>query len=335
MSVHNNTRAGNQDDVRPRIPRVAIVGAGFVGSTTAYALLLSRTPAEIVLIDRDRRKAEGHVQDLRDAEVFTHTTRVAAGRFDDCCGADLIIIATGVSQSGRTSRLDSMHETAEILKGLISDVVRYNPNGILLIASNPVDVMTYAAWKWSGLPPSRVIGSGTSLDTSRFRRRLAERFGVAYDNVHAYVIGEHGESQVAVISSARIAGMPLENFCRELEIPYDESTLRQIAHDTRAGGGEIIRAKGATYFGIGMALARIASAILRNEHAVLTVSSLAPPSMGLGDVFLSLPAILTREGVSRVVSIPLSDSERKELEHSAETLKSYITALNAAELAHA
>ena len=333
MSVFDVSQFNDQKLARTRIPRVAIVGTGFVGSTTAYALLLSRTPAEIVLIDRDERRADGHVQDLRDAEVFSHTTRVVTGQFDDCCSADVIIITAGASQSGRRSRLENLNETAAILKGLVRDVARSNPHGILLIASNPVDVLTYAAWKWSGLPPNRVIGSGTSLDTSRFRRRLAEHYGVASDNVHAYVIGEHGESQVPVTSSARIAGMSLENFCRELGLPHDEDMLRKIANDTRAAGLEIIRAKGATYYGIGTALARIVGAILRDEHAVLTVSSLAPDSMGLGEVSLSLPTIITRDGVARVVSIPLSAAERQALEASADTLKQHIAALKTSEAA--
>ena len=333
MSVLDVSQFNDQKLARTRIPRVAIVGTGFVGSTTAYALLLSRTPAEIVLIDRDERRADGHVQDLRDAEVFSHTTRVVTGQFDDCCSADVIIITAGASQSGRRSRLENLNETAAILKGLVRDVARSNPHGILLIASNPVDVLTYAAWKWSGLPPGRVIGSGTSLDTSRFRRRLAEHYGVASDNVHAYVIGEHGESQVPVTSSARIAGMSLENFCRELGLPHDEDMLRKIANDTRAAGLEIIRAKGATYYGIGTALARIVGAILRDEHAVLTVSSLAPDSMGLGEVSLSLPTIITRDGVARVVSIPLSAAERQALEASADTLKQHIAALKTSEAA--
>jgi L-lactate dehydrogenase len=331
MSVLDVSQFNDQKLARARIPRVAIVGTGFVGSTTAYALLLSRTPAEIVLIDRDERRADGHVQDLRDAEVFSHTTRVVTGRFDDCCSADVIIITAGASQSGRRSRLENLNETAAIVKGLVLDVARSNPHGILLIASNPVDVLTYAAWKWSGLPPGRVIGSGTSLDTSRFRRRLAEHYGVASDNVHAYVIGEHGESQVALISSARIAGVPLESFCRELNLPYDRDGLRQIATDTQAAGLEIIRAKGATYYGIGTALARIADAILRDEHAVLTVSSLAPASMELGEVSLSLPTIIARDGVARVVSIPLDAAERQALEASAETLKHYIATLETSE----
>src|SRR3984885_2187274 len=333
MTVPGNLGSHDQNHQQPRIPRVAIVGTGFVGSTTAYALLLSRIPAEIVLIDRDQRRADGHVQDLRDAEVFTHTTKVVAGQLADCCSADVVIITFGASQAGRASRLDNLHETAALLKGLVSNVAHSNPHGILLIASNPVDVLTYAAWKWSGLPSSRVIGSGTSLDTSRLRRRLAEHYGVASGNVHAYVIGEHGESQVAVMSSARIAGVPLESFCGELGLPYDAGALKKIADETRAKGMEIIRAKGATYYGIGAALARIACAVLRDEHAGLTVSTLAPVSMGFGEVSLSLPAVISRDGVARVLSVPLSETEREALEASAETLKHHIAALKTSETA--
>jgi L-lactate dehydrogenase len=318
-----------QDRKRIRLPRVAIVGAGFVGSTTAYALLISGTAAEIVLIDQDRRRAEGHVQDLRDAELFSHNTRILAGDLADCCSADLTIITAGVSQTDSKSRLDGLRETAAILKSLVQDISSHNPQGILLVASNPVDVLTYAAWKWSGLPASRVIGSGTTLDTSRFRRRLAERYGVASDNVHAYIIGEHGDSQVPVISSARIAGVPLEDFCGELG--DEERVLKTIADATRAAGREIIEAKGATYYGIGAALVRIVRAILRDEQAVLTVSSLVPQSLGLGEVFFSLPAIVNRDGVARVLSIPLNPSEQEALEASAEAVKQHIAALDSSQ----
>jgi L-lactate dehydrogenase len=327
---HDNP-PNSRREKRSRVPRVAVVGAGVVGSTTAYALLLSGTASEIVLIDRDKRRAEGHAQDLRDAEVFSHTTQVVVGELGDCCSAEVIILtAADTGQSGTKSRLEGLQETAAILKGLVLDVARHNPRGILLIASNPVDVMTYAAWKWSGLPAGRVIGSGTSLDTSRFRRRLAERYGVSPENVHAYVIGEHGDSQVPVISSARVAGMPLRGFCRELALPYEyeEDALHKIAAETRAAGFEIIAAKGATYFGIGAALARIVSAILRDEHAVLAVSSLVPESMGLGEVTLSLPSIINRDGIARVLSIPLDEVEKQALHRSANIVKQYIATLD-------
>src|SRR5215470_14132094 len=210
------------------MPRVAIVGAGFVGSTTAYALLMSGTPAEIVLVDRDRRRAEGHANDLRDAEGSTCSARITVGDFCDCCSADVTIITTGVSQAGLKSRLDGLKETAAIVKGLVQDVAPHNPHGILLIGSNPVDVLTYAAWKWSELPPTRVVGAGTALDTSRLRRRLAARYGIASDHVHACVIGEHGDSQMPVLSSPRVAGVSLDEFCHQLDLPREDNALEKL-----------------------------------------------------------------------------------------------------------
>jgi L-lactate dehydrogenase len=310
------------------VDRVAIVGTGFVGSTTAFALLLSGTVPDIVLIDKDEKRAEGNAQDLKDAELFSHTTRVRSGDFADCATADVIIITAGAHQSlDMKSRLDDLKVSAGILREIVEEISRHNPTGIVLVASNPVDVLTYATLKWSGLPASRVMGSGTTLDTSRFRRRIAERLGVAPDNVHAYIVGEHGESQVPVVSSARIAGIPLEGYCQEVGLPYAPTDLMTIANETRRAGFEILRAKGATYYGIAAALVRIVGAILRDEHAVLTVSSLAPPSMALGEVCLSLPAIIDRSGVARILPTSLNDSEQQALLKSAEVLKQYIATL--------
>jgi L-lactate dehydrogenase len=317
-----------QERTKIRLPRIAVVGSGFVGSTTAYALLLSGIAAEIVLIGRDRHRTEGHVHDLLDAAVFSHRTRIFAGVLEDCCSAEITIVTAGASQAGARSRLDGMRETAEIIRSLVRDVFRMNPHGILLIASNPVDVMTWAAWKWSGLPPNRVIGSGTSLDTARFRRRLAERYGISSDNVHAYIIGEHGDSQFPVLSSAQIAGVSLDAFCRQRGLECDEKELGEIARETRTAGTTIIRAKGATYYGIAAALVRIVRAILRDEHRVFTVSSLAPESLHLGSVALSLPTIISRDGIDRVLSIPLNPSEERALLKSAETLKQFIRGLH-------
>jgi len=328
-AIHDDS--GRRREGRSRIPRIAIVGAGFVGSTTAYASLMSGMAAEIVLIDRDRRRADGHVQDLRDAAVFSHGARVFAGGFGERWSADIIIFSTGVSQSSMKSRADGLKETAAILKGLVPDVAQHNPHGILLIASNPVDVLTYAAWRWSGLSARQVIGSGTALDTARFRQRLAGRYGVASDNVHACIIGEHGDSQVPVLSSARVAGAPLDGFSQQLGLPYEENVLRNIADETRTAGLEIIRAKGATYYGIAAALVRIVRAIVRDENAVLTVSSLVPKSMELGEVSLSLPSIINRDGIARVLSIPLSLSERRAIRASAEILKGHIAQLGFSE----
>jgi L-lactate dehydrogenase len=314
--------------LEPRVPRIAIVGAGFVGSTTAYALMMSGVAAEIVLIGRDSRRAEGHVNDLRDAEVFSPTTRIRVGDCSDCCSADVTIITAGVSQSGQRSRMEGLRDTGAILYSLVNDVCLQNPRGILLIASNPVDALTYAAWKWSALPAGRVMGSGTSLDTSRFRRRLAEHYGIASANVHAYVIGEHGDSPIPVASSARVAGFPLAEFSRELRLAHEESSLTRIASETRTAGADIIEAKGATYYGIGAALVRIIRAILRDERAILTVSSRVPESMQLGEVSLSLPSIVDRHGIARVLPVALNSAERRALETSADVVRGHIASLS-------
>lgn len=313
-----------------RVHRIAIVGAGLVGSTTAYALMMSGIAAEIVLIDRDSHRAEGHVNDLRDAEVFSYTTRIFSGDFSDCCSADVTIITAGVSQSGQRSRMEGLRDTGAIVHGLVNDVCLQNPRGILLIASNPVDVLTYAAWKWSALPAGRVIGSGTALDTSRFRRRLAKHYEVASANVHAYVIGEHGDSQIPVLSSARVAGFPLADLSKELRLPYEETSFTRIASETRTAGNDIIEAKGATYYGIGAALVRITRAILRDERAILTVSTRVPESMQLGEVSLSLPSIVDRHGIARVLPVALNSSEWRALEASAEVVRRNIASLSQA-----
>jgi L-lactate dehydrogenase len=315
--------------VASRPARVAIVGAGLIGATTAYSLLLSGVAAEIVLIGRDQSRVEGHVHDLRDAALYSHPTRIVAGDFSDCATADVILIAVGAPQnSAPESRLDDLPISASMIKEVMSQIVRHAPTGVVVVASNPVDVLTYAAWKWSGLPASRVLGSGTSLDSSRFRRRLGERYGIASEDVHAYVIGEHGESQVALLSSARIAGTPLLEFCPERFIPCDEQALRKIADSARTGGQEIARAKGATNYGISAALTRISTAILRDEQAVLTVSTVVPERLGFGQVSLSVPAIIGREGVRRIVPIRPSDEERLALRRSADLLRRHIARLD-------
>ena len=317
-----------EPSVESTIPRIAIVGAGLVGSTTAYALMISGMAAEIVLIDRDLRRAQGQVSDLRDAEVFSHSTRIFAGDLSDCCSADVTLITAGVSQGGQKSRSEGLQDTGAILHCLVSEVCLQNPRCILVVASNPVDVMTYAVWKWSGLPANRVIGSGTALDTYRLRRRLAEGYGVSSANLHAYVIGEHGDSQLPAFSSARIAGFPLEEFCEQLGLPQDQDVFQKIANETRNAGSEIVGAKGATYYGIGAALVRIIRAILQDEHGILAVSSRVPESLGLGDVSLSLPSVVGRNGIVRVLSVPLNSWERKALEASAEVIKQGIAILS-------
>jgi L-lactate dehydrogenase len=312
-----------------RVPSVAIVGPGLVGATTAFGLLTSGAAGEIVLIGRDRDRVEGHVKDLRDAALYSHPTRIVAGDFADCATADVIFVTVGVSQQrvGK-SRLDDLGSSAAMVREVMTEISRQAPTGVVVVASNPVDVLTYAAWKWSGLPANRVIGSGTTLDSSRFRRRLGERYGIATEDVHAYVVGEHGDSQVPLLSSARISGTPLPEFCDEPHPPRCEEALRQIADSARHGGMDIVRAKGASNYGISAVLTRIATAILRDEHAVLTVSTVVPEAMDLGQVSLSVPAIIGREGVHGLLPLRLSDEEHRALKRSAHILKRHIATLD-------
>jgi L-lactate dehydrogenase len=326
LTEHPRSLAERVNTPRPNRPtRIAIVGTGMVGATAAHGILLSGLAAELILINRDKKRAQAHADDLRDSQVFSHASRIVAGDLSECWDADIVLVTAGVSQSSQnTSRLDNLKESASILRNIIPAIASQNASAIFVIATNPVDVLTYAAWKWSGLPASRVLGSGTILDTSRLRRRLGECYGVAPANVHAYVIGEHGDSQVPLLSSAQLAGVPLTQFCAQQGLPYNENMLKKIADKARTGGLDILRGKGATYYGIGTALARIVRSILSDEHAVMTVSSLVPASTGLGEVCLSLPTILGRSGISRVVSPPLSAHEQDALECSAELLKRHI-----------
>lgn len=311
-----------------RIPSVAIVGPGLVGTTTAYALLMSGMVREIVLIGRNRDRVEADVEDLRDAALYSHPTRIVAGDFDDCASADVIIITVGVTQQRDVrSRLDDLKSSAAMVKDVTVEIARRTPTGVVVIASNPVDVLTYAAWKWLGLPVGRVIGSGTTLDSSRFRRRLGEHYGIATASIHGYVVGEHGDSQVALLSSARIGGASLLELCHEPCPQYDEE-LRRIADIARRGGQDIAQAKGATSYGIGAALTRIATAILRDEHAVLTVSTVVPERMDLGEGSLSVLAIIGRQGVQRVLPLRLSTEEDRALRRSAHILRRHIATLN-------
>ncbi|MBZ5570551.1 MAG: L-lactate dehydrogenase [Acidobacteriia bacterium] len=314
-------------DARPHPTRVAIVGVGNVGATFAYALLLSGLAAEIVLIDANRAKAEGEAMDLNHAVPFSHPTRVWAGDFPDCAGAVVTVLAAGTGQRPGETRLDLVKRNAEIWKQIVPRITRSNPDGILLIATNPVDVLTYAAWKLSGFPSQRVIGSGTILDTARFRYLLSEYFGVDARSVHAFIIGEHGDSEVPVWSSANIAGMRLREFCQAQNIPYDQHALDDIFLQTRDAAYRIIERKGATYYAVAAGLMRIAQAILRNQNTVLSVSSLIRDFHGLNDVCFSLPTVVDRGGVERVLRLDLDESEMGRLRHSGEVLQKTIRAM--------
>ena len=314
--------------VQPSPTRVAIVGVGNVGATFAYSLLLSGLAAEIVLIDLNRSRAEGEAMDLSHAVPFAHACRIWAGDYADCAGAIVTVIAAGANQKPGESRLDLVKRNSAIFQETVPQVTRHNPNGILLIATNPVDVLTYVTWRLSGLPHRRVIGSGTTLDTARFRYLLSQRFGVDARSVHAHIVGEHGDSEVPVWSLANIAGMRLPDYCDANTSVYDQEEMDDLFRQTRDAAYQIIERKGATYYAVAAGLMRIVEAIVRDQSTVLSVSSLLEDYLGVTDVCLSLPTVVNRAGVERVLRLKLSHQETDSLRRSAEILKNTIASLN-------
>jgi L-lactate dehydrogenase len=307
--------------------KIAIIGVGNVGATFAYALLGSGLVSEIVLIDNNKKRAEGEAIDLNHAVPLTHSTRIWAGDYADCAGAAITVITAGTAQKPGETRLDLVQRNYSIFQAIIPQIVKYNPEGILLIAANPLDILSYAALKLSGLPANRVIGSGTILDTARFRYLLSQHAGVDPRSVHAYIIGEHGDSEVPVWSLANIAGMPLVEYCKMNCDKFDQEEYDHIFEQTRDAAYRIIELKGATFYGIGMGLVRICEAILRGQNTVLSVSTLIQDYYGINDVYLSLPCVIDREGVSKFLHLPLNDSEIVGLQKSAAVLKETIHSL--------
>ena len=309
--------------------KVAIVGVGLVGSTFAYSLLLSGLASEIVLIDVNHERAEGEAMDLNHAVPFAHPTKICAGEYSDCEGAAITVIAAGVGQKPGESRLDLVRRNVAIFSKIVPEVARANPEGIIVVATNPVDVLTYMTLELSGLPAHRVFGSGTILDTARFRYMLSEHLGVDPRSVHAYIIGEHGDSEVPVWSLANVAGMRLPTFCAENGIPLSPETTDRIFGQTRDAAYEIIKRKGATYYAVAAGLVRIAEAILRDQNTVLSISSLIEDFYGIDNVCLSLPTVVSRRGIERVLRLELSPQEARGVRKSADVLRETIDSLKA------
>ncbi len=304
--------------------RIAIIGAGNVGATFAYSLLQSGLASEIVLVDANQAKAEGEAMDLNHAMPLARSTRIWAGSYTDCVGAAVTVIAAGTAQKPGETRLDLLQHNYDIFKQIVPEVVRHNPDGLLLIATNPVDVLSYASWKLSGLPSGRVIGSGTILDTARFRYLLSQHAGVDPRSVHAYIIGEHGDSELPVWSLANIAGMRLQDYCKMNCMDYRPDVFEEIFRQTRDAAYQIIARKGATYYAVANGLLRIVEAILRNQSTVLSVSTLIDHYYDIQDVYLSLPCVVENSGVRRFLHLTLNDSEIAGLQASARLLRKTI-----------
>lgn len=304
--------------------KCAIIGCGFVGATTAFTLVEKGLFSELVLIDLDQEKAQGEAMDLSHGLPFSQPMKIYAGNYKDLSDCGIIIITAGANQQEGQTRIDLVKQNVRILKTIISQIILYNQEAILLILSNPVDILTYAALKFSGFPKNRVIGSGTVLDTARLKYLLGEHLKVDIRNVHAFIIGEHGDSELAVWSSANISGIDLDGFCSICDHCKGMQSMKKLYEEVQQSAYEIISRKGATYYGIAMAVCRILEAILRNEHSVLPVSSYVENHYGASDICIGVPCILGKNGVERILDIPLNEEEQKRFSESVEMLKSVI-----------
>lgn len=311
-----------------RPTKMAIVGVGLVGSTYAYALLLSGLAAEIALIDVNHERAEGEAMDLNHTVPFAHPTRIYSGDYADCEGAAITVIAAGTNQKPGETRLDLVRRNASIFGQIVPRVAGANPEGIIVVATNPVDVLTSVTLKLAGFPSHRVFGSGTILDTARFRYMLSEHLGVDPRSVHAYIIGEHGDSEVAAWSMTHMAGMPIEQYCADCKKCDGWAKVKdEIAEAVRNSAYHIIGYKGATWFAVGLALTHIAAAILRNQNSVLTVSAVLDGEYGLSGLSLGVPCLVSQKGIERILEAKLSPDEQKALARSAKVLRELIVQL--------
>lgn len=307
--------------------KVAVIGCGFVGSTTAFGLMQSGFFSQMVLIDANVPKAEGEAMDLSHGLPFARPMKIYAGDYGDLADCGLIVVTAGASQRPDETRLDLVHRNVAIFRSIIPEIARRNRDAVLLIVSNPVDVLTYAALKLSGYPPNRVFGSGTVLDTARLKYLLGEHLDVDSRSVHAFIIGEHGDSELAVWSGANVSGVPLDHFC-ELRGHFDHPAANdRLYRQVRDSAYEIITRKGSTYYGVAMAVTRIALAVVRDEHSILPVSSLMTGLYGLEGLCLSLPAVVGRTGVETVLDLALSPLEQSDLLRSARTLRQVLDTL--------
>ena len=304
--------------------KVVIIGAGFVGSSLAYSLIQNSVAEEIVLIDLNQEKARGEAMDLNHSLPFVRPVIVRVGDYRDCDDAAVVVITAGVAQKSGETRLDLAARNISVYRQIIPEVVAGGTRAVLIVATNPLDVMTYAAARLSKLPDARVIGSGTVLDSSRLRILLSDHCHVDPGNVHAYILGEHGDSEVPIWSATHIGGMSLDEYCNACQNACGTKMRDEIFAQVRDAAYEIIKRKGATYYAIGLALVKILSCILRDEHSLLTVSSVLHGEYGFSGIALSMPTILGRGGVERVVPFPLNETEMEGLRKSAAIIRSVI-----------
>ena len=308
--------------------KISIIGAGAIGATTAFALLQKGVAREIVINDINQEKALGEVLDLMHGSALSSPCNVTLGAIEDTKDSDIVIITAGVAQKPGETRLDLVDKNYKIFKSFVPKVAELSPNAILLVVSNPVDILAYMTYKLSGFPKERVIGSGTVLDTTRLRSLLGKYFGVDGRIVQGYVLGEHGDSEFVPWSSLTIGNIPIKNFSNQLSIEWDEATEKVIADDVKNAAYEVINRKGATAFSVAAVLTRIVEAFLKDEKTILSVSTLLNDYYGVNETYLSVPAIVGKHGVEKVLNIEFSEEEKEKFVSSANLMKQYIDRIN-------
>ena len=301
--------------------KAVMVGCGFVGSASVFSLMQSGLFSEIVMIDADKEKAKGEAMDIIHGITFAKHMKIYAGDYTDVKDAGIVIITAGANQKPNETRLDLVHKNVAIFKQIIPAIMEQGFDGILLVVANPVDILTYVAQKISGLPENRVIGSGTVLDTARLKHRLGEHLEVDSRSVHAFIIGEHGDSEIAAFGSANVSGIPLNDFCEMRGHYQHEKSTNEIAEAVKNSAYDIIQRKHATYFGVAMAVKRICVVIVRDEKSILPVSTMMHGEYGIDQVVLSMPCIVGKEGIETKVPFQLSENEKEQLASSAKILK--------------
>ena len=306
------------------VRKVVMIGCGFVGAACSFAIMQSGLFSEMVLIDADKSKAEGEALDISHGVPFAKPIKIYAGDYDDIKDASLIIVTAGANQKPGETRLDLVKKNISIFKSIIPEIKKRDFNGVLLIVANPVDILTTVAQKLSGLPENKVIGSGTVLDTARLKYELGNHLNVDSRSVHAFIIGEHGDSEIAAWSSANVSGIPLNKFCEMRGYCNHEDNMQKIADSVKNSAYEIIERKKATYFGVAMAVKRICEAIIRDEKSILPISSMMYGQYGIEGISLSMPAIVGKDGVETLVPIQLNKEETEKLQQSAKTLQNII-----------
>ncbi|KHO38338.1 lactate dehydrogenase [Clostridium tetani] len=301
--------------------KISIIGSGFVGSTTAYALMMEGLASEIVIVDINKEKAKGEAMDLSHGVSFVKPVDIIAGDYEDTKDSDIVIITAGAGPKPGETRLDLINKNYEIFKGIVPEVVKYSPKSILLVVSNPVDILTYVTYKLSGFPQERVIGSGTVLDTSRFRYLLGEHFKIDVRNVHTYILGEHGDSEIAAWSLTNIAGISVEDYCKDICKSCEGNFKNRIPEEVKNAAYEVLERKGYTAYAIALAVRRIVEAIIRDEDSILTVSTLLRGEYGIEDIYMGIPSVIGETGIKKVLEVKLSKEEEKQLKESAKVLK--------------